>query len=143
MLRAEQNLNDTHLAIERSKGRIASLCASVARADEVIRKSMAIVEAHRRSEALDEAKILHCAPVLTRSKPEELAANLPIAQHLVEAFLHCAPVLTGSKPDEHAANLRIAQHLVEALRAAGFDCEPLSVPPRWTGSYCVSRTRDR
>jgi hypothetical protein len=94
MLRTQQNLYDTHLAIECSKAHIVSLCASVTTAGDQVRKSKALVEAHRRSKALDEAKILHCAPDFT-----------------------------GSEPYDHAANLRLAQHLVEALQAAGYICE--------------------
>jgi hypothetical protein len=84
MLRTQQNLYDTHLAIECSKAHIVSLCASVTTAGDQVRKSKALVEAHRRSKALDEAKILHCAPA--GSKPDDYAANLRIAASLVEVL---------------------------------------------------------
>jgi hypothetical protein len=81
MIRAQESLYSTHLAIERSQAHIASPCDSVVRADNQVRKSKALVEAHRRSKALDGAKILHCDSVLTGSKPDVHAANLRIAQH--------------------------------------------------------------
>jgi|SRR5262252_2121153 len=96
----DEFISSARRTIDRSMGHIGQMCASVAKADDVVRRSQAALSSSR--------------DLLRRAE-----AFLPVQ---ITNGLEPAAVI-GSKRDDLDGDRRLATHLMHVLSGAGYECE--------------------